>query len=247
MAPSPTDPRPHHYLIEHLDPEISPWSTAEYASIANETHSTYPPSSSVSSTPSKTPYFILSSVPPSMQLPAELQQLQTRGMVSVEHRSVEEMCWQEGEKGEGKLWRKERVCLLDPKAEKELEPKDGEVFDAFLFGGILGDDPPRDRTSELRCKGFPTRRLGPLQMTTDTAVRVTRLVVASGIPVDQIPYIDYPEIKINKHETTEMPFRYVKDERGKPAMPEGMDELIAKDSDKGFAELMGDDGALGGS
>ena len=41
----------------------------------------------------------------------------------------------------------------------------------------VGDDPPRDRTSELRKKGFTGRRLGPVQMTTDTAVRVTRLIV----------------------------------------------------------------------
>jgi ribosome biogenesis SPOUT family RNA methylase Rps3 len=34
-----------------------------------------------------------------------------------------------------------------------------------------------DRTSELRKKGFTGRRLGPVQMTTDTAVRVTRKVV----------------------------------------------------------------------
>lgn len=57
----------------------------------------------------------------------------------------------------------------------------------------IGDDPPRgtvfstisltsnsehiDRTSELRKKGFTGRRLGPIQMTTDTAVRVARMVV----------------------------------------------------------------------
>lgn len=35
----------------------------------------------------------------------------------------------------------------------------------------------QDRTSELRKKGFEGRRLGPKQMTTDTAVRVTRMVV----------------------------------------------------------------------
>lgn len=40
-----------------------------------------------------------------------------------------------------------------------------------------GDDPPRDRTSELRALGFPSRRLGPVQMTTDTALGVTKLVV----------------------------------------------------------------------
>lgn len=34
-----------------------------------------------------------------------------------------------------------------------------------------------DRTSELRKKGYQGRRLGPVQMTTDTAVRVTRICV----------------------------------------------------------------------
>jgi hypothetical protein len=34
-----------------------------------------------------------------------------------------------------------------------------------------------DRTSELRKKGYQGRRLGPVQMTTDTAVRVTRIIV----------------------------------------------------------------------
>lgn len=40
-----------------------------------------------------------------------------------------------------------------------------------------GDDPPRDRTSELRQLGFPSRHLGPMQMTTDTALGVTKRVV----------------------------------------------------------------------
>jgi hypothetical protein len=42
---------------------------------------------------------------------------------------------------------------------------------------IPGDDPPRDRTSELRQLGFPSRHLGPMQMTTDTALGVTKQVV----------------------------------------------------------------------
>ncbi|KAI8065132.1 SAM-dependent RNA methyltransferase [Gongronella butleri] len=70
-----------------------------------------------------------------------------------------------------------KVCLLDPAGEKELSPEDGDQFEYFLFGGILGDHPPRDRTKELRKLGFAGRRLGPVQMTTDTAVNVTRRVV----------------------------------------------------------------------
>jgi ribosome biogenesis SPOUT family RNA methylase Rps3 len=30
------------------------------------------------------------------------------------------------------------ICLLDPRAERELCPEDGDVFAGFLFGGILG-------------------------------------------------------------------------------------------------------------
>lgn len=93
-----------------------------------------------------------------------------------------------------------------------------------------------DRTSELRKKGYEGRRLGPKQMTTDTAVRVTRLVVQDRskpdeyqprssltlqtVPLDQIPYVDYPELRINKNESTEMPFRYVKGHDGNSIMPE---------------------------
>jgi ribosome biogenesis SPOUT family RNA methylase Rps3 len=57
-------------------------------------------------------------------------------------------------------------------------------------------------------------------MTTDTAVRVTRLVIQDQMPLESISYVDSPDLKINKHETTQMPFRYVRDERGQPVMPE---------------------------
>ena len=52
-----------------------------------------------------------------------------------------------------------------------------------------GDDPPRDRTGELRILGFPTRHLGSIQMTTDTALGVTKLVVQDQIQLNDIPYI----------------------------------------------------------
>lgn len=41
-----------------------------------------------------------------------------------------------------------------------------------------------------------------------------------AVPLDEIPYVDYPELKLDEHESTEMPFRYVKSEDGGPAMPE---------------------------
>ena len=42
----------------------------------------------------------------------------------------------------------------------------------------------------------------------------------SPVPVDKIPYIDHPEIKVSKNESTEMPFRYVKGDDGQPIMPQ---------------------------
>ncbi|KAK7052999.1 hypothetical protein VNI00_004320 [Paramarasmius palmivorus] len=128
----------------------------------------------------------------------------------------------------------EKVCLLDPKAEKELSPEDGDGrFEWFLFGGILGDDPPRDRTGELRVLGFPGRRLGPVQMTTDTALGVTKRVVQDKILLDKIDYIDYPTIRFNSKESVEMPFRYMTKE-SQPLLPPGMRELLHEDLNKSF-------------
>jgi len=197
------------FVVEHLDEELGPWSELEYLTIAKESHEAGA-------------NFLLSSLPENLALPAALKSVPG---FTAERRSVEV------------LFNKSRVCLLDPSATKELSPADGDAFDVFLFGGILGDDPPRDRTSELRNKGFQGRRLGPKQMTTDTAVRVTRLVVHDNIPIEEIEYVDYPELRINKHETTEMPFRYVKGKDGQSIMPEGMLELIKRDSEKGFGDL----------
>lgn len=119
-----------------------------------------------------------------------------------------------------------KVCLLDPRAERVLSPADGApgAFEFFLFGGILGDDPPRDRTGELRQLGFETRHLGSVQMTTDTALGVTKIIVDDKIPLDEISYVvrprfplaqthltprsqDHPTIRFNDKESVEMPFR----------------------------------------
>jgi len=206
------------FVVEHLDAELEGWSTLEYSTIAQECRAS-------------NCAFILSSVPEALQLPPELRSLISSALI-VEHRSIETLC-----AGEDHPFTKETVCLLDPKAAQELSPSDAQQFSAFLFGGILGDDPPRDRTGELRAKGFPTRRLGPVQMTTDTAVRVTRTLILDQLPLESIPYVDYPEIKVNKHESVKMPFRYVKGNDG-PVMPNGMSELIASDSEKGIEGLL---------
>ncbi|KAK0651582.1 SAM-dependent RNA methyltransferase [Cercophora newfieldiana] len=199
------------YIVEHLDEELGPWSELEYIAIATESHEAGA-------------QFLLSSLPAAFKVPDALSAVPS---FVAENRGVEEISAAD----------KSRVCLLDPSAAKDLAPEDGDNFDVFLFGGILGDDPPRDRTSELRKKGFEGRRLGPKQMTTDTAVRVTRLVVEGKTPLLDVPYVDDPDLKFNEHESTSMPFRYVTDKDGKPIMPKGMVDLIGKDADKAIDDL----------
>ncbi len=100
------------YVVEHLDPELEQWSALEYRTIAHE----------CSDAGSQ---FILSSVSTELQLPRDLQN--TRSL-RVEREGGETLFADQ----------KQRVCLLDPAAEKELCPGDAESFDIFLFGGILG-------------------------------------------------------------------------------------------------------------
>lgn len=100
------------YIVEHLDDELGPWSELEYITIARESHEA---GSS----------FCLSSVSPSLSLPEALKIVQG---FRADGRSVEVLYAED----------KSRVCLLDPSASKELSPEDGETFDVFLFGGILG-------------------------------------------------------------------------------------------------------------
>jgi ribosome biogenesis SPOUT family RNA methylase Rps3 len=149
------DKRKHRFIVEHLDPELEDWQALEYNTIWEE-------STAVGST------FLLSGLTPTFDKFEKLSLPQT----SKTDRRVESIYASNEDR--------QKVCLLDPKAERDLSPEDGDRFEAFLFGGILGDDPPRDRTGDLRKLGFPGRRLGPEQMTTDTAVRTTRIVVQEG-------------------------------------------------------------------
>ena len=51
------------------------------------------------------------------------------------------------------------------------------------------------------------------------ACRSQGLTSVTIVPLESIQYDDYPEIRVNEHERTEMPFRYVKDADGQPIMP----------------------------
>lgn len=125
----------------------------------------------------------------------------------------------------------QRACLLDPRASQELSPDDSKDFDYVIFGGILGDHPPRDRTEPLRNYGFGSRRLGNRQMTTDTAVLVCHMILDQGKPFNEIDFIDDPEIRTGEKESVQLPFRYVTEREGMPVLPPGLIDCLAEDED----------------
>jgi ribosome biogenesis SPOUT family RNA methylase Rps3 len=136
-----------------------------------------------------------------------------------------------------------RVCLLDLSAQGTLAPSDAKRFDFMVFGGILGDNPPKGRTKALRLalekiaqqkqeKGatLGIRDLGPLQMSTDTAVLVSKTIL-DGTPLDKIPFLDTIQIEMGEGEEVELPYRYVAGKDGRPILPEGLIEKLMKDEE----------------
>ena len=110
--------RKHYtFIVEHLDPELEEWQALEYKAIAQECND----AGSI---------FLLSGLHPAKDVQRQL----SLPAANLTEASVESLYRDSA---------RQRVCLLDPKAEKDLSPDDGELFDVFLFGGILGDDPPR--------------------------------------------------------------------------------------------------------
>jgi ribosome biogenesis SPOUT family RNA methylase Rps3 len=103
------------------------------------------------------------------------------------YKIIKESLAELGAKLEGK------VCMLDMRGEKELSPD--EHWDYLIFGGILGDHPPRDRPAPLRQHFKEIRHLGELQLATDTAVLISRLILCNKRELKSIPLIKEPTVK----------------------------------------------------
>jgi ribosome biogenesis SPOUT family RNA methylase Rps3 len=67
------------------------------------------------------------------------------------------------------------------RGKSELKSNDSGQLKVFLFGGILGDHPPRDRTKLLRHNTETLKHLGVLQLSTDTAVLAVKLILLNGL------------------------------------------------------------------
>jgi ribosome biogenesis SPOUT family RNA methylase Rps3 len=86
------------------------------------------------------------------------------------------------------------ICFMDMRGEKVLSPEDSKQFEFLIFGGILGDHPPQDRVKDLRSNFANIRQLGTVQMTTDTALLVSREILEEGKPITSLKFVENPEI-----------------------------------------------------
>jgi ribosome biogenesis SPOUT family RNA methylase Rps3 len=113
-----TSEKAHTFIVEHLDPELESWQALEYRAIYQECTASGAT-------------FILSGVADPEAVQKQLQ----IPLSSIQKSGIDKLYPTPEDR--------KKVCLLDPKGAKDICPEDGEEFDAFLFGGILGDDPPR--------------------------------------------------------------------------------------------------------
>ena len=83
---------------------------------------------------------------------------------------------------------------MDMRAEQTLQPTDVQQFKFVVFGGILGDHPPQDRAKEFRERFTHVRKLGDVQMTTDTAVLVSHEILNQKRAYSALKFTDDPTV-----------------------------------------------------
>jgi ribosome biogenesis SPOUT family RNA methylase Rps3 len=105
----------------------------------------------------------------------------------------------------------QNACVLEPEAPQLLTLQKAQQFQYFIFGGILGDHPPKKRTQEELSKflpHLPKYNLGKKQMSTDNAVLVVSEIAQQGRKLSSLRFQDGIEIKIDNVSSVQLPYRY---------------------------------------
>jgi ribosome biogenesis SPOUT family RNA methylase Rps3 len=121
------------------------------------------------------------------------------------------------------------VCVLDPESEETLTNEKTKNLEYFVFGGILGDYPPKKRTKEELTKFLKNAsvfNIGKKQMATDNAVYVVNEII-KGKNLQDLSFKYKIEIPIKQGESVEMPYNYVLVDE-KPLMSKELLEHIKK-------------------
>ncbi|MDK2383579.1 MAG: SAM-dependent methyltransferase [Candidatus Korarchaeota archaeon] len=126
-----------------------------------------------------------------------------------------------------------RLLVLDPAADRLLEPGDYDEVDAVVVGGIMGDHPPRGRTWSLltaRLRNPVIRSLGDRQLSIDGAVYVAYRVWR-GARLDEIPLVEGVELELEPlpgiRRTIRLPFAYPL-VGGRPLLAPGLEEHLRR-------------------
>jgi len=138
------------------------------------------------------------------------------------------------------LWRRPRVIILDPASREVLSPSDFSSPETWLiFGGILGDHPPRGRTRflltakllELDRRLVVSRNLGPFQFPIDGSVYMS-VEVMRGRGVEEIPVKVGLELELERVgsyvSTVFLPYAYPI-VGGKPLISEKVLDLLCEE------------------
>jgi len=176
------------FVIEHLEPELYDWCVIEYEHISKIVGK-----GKLSFT--------------NIKNKKETEKLKKYG--SVYDKSISELKLNMSDP--------KNICILSQYSEKTLKTSDKNKFWYLVFGGILGDNPAKKRTIELKKKLekegliFETRNLGKKQMPTDTAVYVAKKIL-DGKKLNELKFVDELEIEINDNESVNLNFRFVVDD-----------------------------------
>lgn len=123
----------------------------------------------------------------------------------------------------------DKICILDPEAPKTLSPEDQEL-QYFVFGGILGDNPPRKRTGPELTQFLPNaekRDIGKEQFSTDNAVFAVDQIINKGKRFEDLKFQEGIEIQKNKVESFILPYRY-NIVKGKPFISKELVSFLKK-------------------
>ena len=125
-----------------------------------------------------------------------------------------------------------KTCILDPEAPETLNTTTANDYAFFIFGGILGDYPPKKRTKEEVTRFMKIRsfNIGKEQMSTDNAVFTVKKIVVEGKRFEDLKFQDEVEIEKNDVESFILPYRYNL-VNGKPYISDKLVDYLKKKKD----------------
>ncbi len=134
-----------------------------------------------------------------------------------------------------KVFNRSNAIVLDPEAEKALEPWEIEGSCCIVVGGIMGDHPPRGRTRIISTyyTNSAKRNLGPYQFSIDGAVKVVLDMLLHNKRLNEVKIVKPPMLLHIKGPymediEVELPYAYPVTSDGKPDISSDLISLLTR-------------------